>query len=481
MSPTDQTLRAGRAPAGVAPLFSPAETEALRSALGALETWRIQGRVGACRGQVVRALGLGGLVGIGDACLIGRGHTADGGFEAGAVAAEVIGFDGGDTLLAPYGEITGVTLGAAVRIDRRLGHLHPDKSWRGRVIDAFGRPQDQGPDLVLGTRPYPVQAPPPPAGARAGLGGRLATGVRALDLFAPLCAGQRLGIFAGSGVGKSSLLSMLAMAATADLLVIGLVGERGRELGEFLAHTLGPDGLARSVVVVATSDQPAMTRRRAAYATMAVAEYFRDQGANVLCLMDSVTRFAMALREIHLAAGEPPTTKGYPPSVFAELPRLLERAGPGRPGSGTITGLFTVLVDGDDTNEPISDSVRGILDGHVVLDRKIAEAGRFPAMDVLKSLSRSAPGCYAPAERALVAEARRLMQRYAEMAELIELGAYRSGSNPHVDAAIARRPALEQVLAQGLHEIPAPDAAAAPFARLAAALGVAWPPAAAAA
>lgn len=482
MMPTDPS-----AGPDLPPLFSAAETQALRAALEALEPWRMQGRVGACHGQIVRARGLGGLVGIGDGCRIARGHAGDGSRPAAAtqtdaVAAEVVGFDGGETLLAPYGEITGVTMGAPVRIDRRLGHLYPDHSWRGRVIDAFGRAQDEGPALRLGKQPYPVQAPPPPAAARAGLGARLPTGVRALDLFAPVCAGQRLGIFAGSGVGKSSLLSMLAKAATADILVIGLIGERGRELGEFLERTLGPDGLTRSVVVVATSDQPAMTRRRAAYATMAVAEYFRDQGARVLCLMDSVTRFAMALREIHLAAGEPPTTKGYPPSVFAELPQLLERAGPGRHGSGTITGLFSVLVDGDDTNEPISDAVRGILDGHVVLDRKIAEAGRFPAMDVLRSISRSAPGCYAPAERQLVGEARRLLQRYAEMAELIELGAYRPGSNPEVDEAIARRPALEQVLAQDLNEPPdqsrgaEPLAAESPFARLAAALETPWPP-----
>jgi flagellum-specific ATP synthase len=479
MIPSGRDLEQAASPlpgADLLPLFSAAETAGLLAALRSLEPWRMQGRVGACRGQIVRALGLGGLAGVGDGCLIARG--ADAGVASDAVGAEVVGFDGPDTLLAPYGELTGVTLGAAVRIDRRLGHLYPDTRWRGRVINAFGRPQDQGPALALGTRPYPVQAPPPAAGERAGLGARLATGVRALDLFTPVCAGQRLGIFAGSGVGKSSLLSMLARAATADVLVIGLIGERGRELGEFLTYTLGAEGLARSVVVVATSDQPAMTRRRAAYATMAVAEYFRDQGASVLCLMDSVTRFAMALREIHLAAGEPPTTKGYPPSVFAELPRLLERAGPGRPGSGTITGLFTVLVDGDDTNEPISDAVRGILDGHVVLDRRIAEAGRFPAVDVLRSISRSAPGCYAPAERALVAEARRLMQRYAEMAELIELGAYRPGSNPEVDRAIAHRPGLEQVLAQELEEA-ADGEPQALFVRLAAALGVTWPAAAA--
>jgi flagellum-specific ATP synthase len=468
MMATPSTTEAAKA-ADLPPLFSAAETAAYTAALRGLEAWRFVGRVGACQGQIVRALGLGGLVGVGDGCLITR--DPEGATET--VAGEVVGFDGRETLLAPYGSLNGVTLGSRVRVDRRLGQLFPDSSWRGRVVDAFGRAQDQGPTLRPGPRAYPIQAPPPPAGERAGLGPREPTGVRAIDLFTPVCAGQRLGIFAGSGVGKSSLLSMLAKGAAADVLVIGLIGERGRELGEFLHHTLGPEGLARSVVVVATSDQPAMTRRRAAYATLAVAEYFRDQGASVLCLMDSVTRFAMALREIHLAAGEPPTTKGYPPSVFTELPQLLERAGPGRPAGGTITGLFTVLVDGDDTNEPISDAVRGILDGHVVLDRRIAEAGRFPAMDVLKSISRSAPACYAPEERLLVAEARRLMQRYAEMAELIELGAYRPGSNAEVDAAIARRPGLEEVLAQDLD---GPMAGDDPFARLAATLGVAWPP-----
>lgn len=455
---------AGSAP-GATPLLAENAVVAALGAVRGLANWRCFGRVAACRGQVVRAAGLGGLVGIGDGCVVERPDGV-------AVAAEVVGFDGPATLLAPYGEIAGITHGARVRIERQLDGLLPDASWRGRVVDAFGMAQDGGPSLRPGRGIYAVQAPPPPAGQRAGLGSRLALGVRALDLFAPVCAGQRLGIFAGSGVGKSSLLSMLAKAATADVLVIGLIGERGRELKEFLDHTLGAEGRARSVVVVATSDQPAMTRRRAAYATLAIAEYFRDQGANVLCLMDSVTRFAMALREIHLAAGEPPTSKGYPPSVFTELPRLLERAGPGLEGSGTITGLFTVLVDGDDTNEPISDAVRGILDGHVVLDRRIAEAGRFPAMDVLRSLSRTAPGCYEPAERQLIAAARRLMQSYSEMAELIELGAYRPGSSPLVDEAVARRPALEAVLAQGIEEA---HETGDPFARLAEALDVDWP------
>ena len=286
---------------------------------------------------------------------------------------------------------------------------------------------------------------------RRPLGPQIGLGVRALDLFTPCCEGQRIGIFAGSGVGKSSLMSMIARGTAADVLVIGLIGERGRELGEFLHRTLGEEGRSRSVIVAATSDMSAMMRRRAAYVTLTIAECLRDRGLRMLCLMDSVTRFAMALREIYLAAGEVPTSRGYPPSVFAELPRLLERAGPGE-GEGAITGLFTVLVEGDDDNEPVSDAVRGILDGHVVLDRGIAEGGRFPAVDVPRSLSRTAPGCYAPAERELVREARMLMRAYAEMAELIRLGAYRPGGDPVLDRAVALRPQLEELLRQEVDE-----------------------------
>ena len=291
--------------------------------------------------------------------------------------------------------------------------------------------------------------------------------MRALNLFTPCCRGQRMGIFAGSGVGKSTLLSMLARHSNADALVLGLIGERGREVNALLHQGLGSAGMARSVVVVATSDMPAMLRRRAAYLTLTVAEALRDQGLAVLCLIDSVTRFAMALREIYLAAGEPPTSKGYPPSVFAELPRLLERAGPGT-GEGSITGLFTVLVEGDDLTDPIADAVRAILDGHIVLDRAIAEGGRFPAVDVLRSLSRSVPEAYERQERPVVERARRLIRAYADTAELIQLGAYRRGSDPVIDAAIAARPALEAVLGQPTLER---SVLADDFARLAAALG----------
>jgi flagellum-specific ATP synthase len=361
-----------------------------------------------------------------------------------------------------------VRYGDRVRIDEGTSRLRPTSAWLGRVIDALGEPVDGKGALPQGGKAYPLQGRPVAAMRRAGLGPRLTLGVKALDLFAPCCEAQRIGIFAGSGVGKSSLLSQIARGTDADVLVIGLIGERGRELREFLERTLGEEGRSRSVVVVATSDQPAMMRKRAAQVALTVAEQLRDDGLRVLCLLDSVTRYAMALREIYLAAGEVPTSRGYPPSVFAELPRLLERAGPGEAGSGSITGLFTVLVEGDDTNEPISDAVRGILDGHVMLDRGIAESGRFPAVDVPRSLSRSTPGCYAPEEASLVREARALMRTYAEMAELIQLGAYKAGSNPALDRAMALRPAFEELLRQEIDET---VSSATGFAELARILG----------
>jgi len=294
----------------------------------------------------------------------------------------------------------------------------------------------------------PYRNLPPPAHSRQRVGPPLDLGVRALNTFLTCCRGQRMGIFAGSGVGKSVLLSMLARNVDADVSVIGLVGERGREVQEFLQDDLGEDGLARSVVVVATSDEPALMRRQAAYLTLAISEYFRDEDRDVLCLMDSVTRFAMAQREIGLSAGEPPTAKGYTPTVFTELPKLLERAGPGM-GQGTITGIFTVLVDGDDHNEPIADAVRGILDGHIVMQRSIAERGRYPAINVLKSVSRTMPKSADPAYLPILTRAKQVMATYADMEELIRLGAYRAGSSPEVDEAIRLHESLEDFLRPG--------------------------------
>ena len=370
---------------------------------------------------------------------------------ANLVEAEVVGFRQGRALAMPFGPLDGVGMGCKALLADPDPQIYPDLSWLGRVVNARGEPIDGGPPLTPGPRGYSIRAAPPPAHARRRVGGKIDLGVRALNTFVSCCHGQRMGIFAGSGVGKSVLLSMIARYTQAAVNVIGLIGERGREVQEFLSDDLGPEGLARSVVVVATSDEPALMRRQAAYLTLTLAEYFRDLDRDVMCLMDSVTRFAMAQREIGLSGGEPPATKGYTPTVFAELPKLLERAGPGV-GAGTITGLFTVLVEADDHNEPIADAVRGILDGHIVLERQIGERGRYPAVNVLRSLSRTMPGCNGEAENALILRARKLLSTYEDMAEMIRLGAYRRGSDPLVDEAIAYQPALERFLSQGKRE-----------------------------
>jgi flagellum-specific ATP synthase len=367
------------------------------------------------------------------------------------IPCEVIGFTGNNAVVMPFAGLDGVRRGCRAVIANASSMVRPSPSWLGRVLNAMGEPIDGKGPLEQGATPMPYRNAPPPAHSRKRVGAPLDLGVRAMNTFLTCCRGQRMGIFAGSGVGKSVLLSMLARNVDADISVIGLVGERGREVQEFLQDDLGEEGLARSVVVVATSDEPALMRRQAAYLTLAVAEYFRDEEKDVLCLMDSVTRFAMAQREIGLSAGEPPTTKGYPPTTFAELPRLLERAGPGI-GDGNITGLFSVLVDGDDHNEPIADAVRGILDGHIVLERAIGERGRYPAINILRSLSRTMPGCNRPDENALVQRARELLANYEDMAEMIRLGAYRQGSDAKTDQAIHYFPALDDFLRQDRNE-----------------------------
>src|SRR5579871_2205347 len=340
-------------------------------------------RVARVEGLLIEVTGASGAIGLGGRV---RVSAADGR----ETPCEVVGFRDGRALAMPFGQLEGMTLGARATFEEGTSAIYPSAAWLGRVIDAFAQPSDGKGALGCGMQAYPLRAQPPAAHGRARVAGKLDLGVRALNTFLTCCKGQRMGIFSGSGVGKSVLLSMLARNVLADVTVIGLVGERGREVQEFIQDDLGEAGLARSVVVVSTSDEPALMRRQAAHVTLAIAEYFRDEGQDVLVLMDSVTRFAMAQREIGLSAGEPPTAKGYTPTVFTELPRLLERAGPGTE-QGTITGIFTVLVDGDDYNEPIADAVRGILDGHIVMERAIAERGRYPAINVLKSVSRTMP------------------------------------------------------------------------------------------
>ena len=438
-------------------------------ALAAAAAPRMTGRVASASGMLIEVGGLSAGLAVGDRIQI-RANPDD---PVGA-AAEVVGFRAGMARALTFGALDGLGPRSAASLAwcparPRGAQLAVSGGWIGRVVDPLGMPLDGRGALPPGV-PRPVRADPPPGAGRARLGPRIGLGVRALDLFATCRRGQRLGLFAGSGVGKSTLMAQLVHQAGSDVpgfdvAVLALVGERGREVREFLEDDLGDAGLARAVAVVATSDQPPLMRREAAYAAMTVAEHFRDQGLQVLLLMDSVTRFCLALREIGLAAGEPPATRGYPPSVFAELPRLLERAGPGPDcgaASGHITALFTVLVEGDDHNEPVADAVRGILDGHVILDRRIAEGGRYPAVDVLRSLSRTVPGCLDAKEAALARRARAVLATQAEMADLVRLGAYRPGTDPATDEALRLAPRVEALLHQAKRERSTlPDAFAA--------------------
>ena len=417
--------------------------KALAEQIDELDGVEIYGRVVGVRGLMVEVAGPIHAMSVGARVVIETG--------ASDIPCEVVGFSGANALLMPFAALEGVRRGCRAIVTSVAGAVRPSQRWLGRVVNALGEPIDGKGPLPLGPSPYPFRNSPPPAHARRRVGGPLDLGVRALNTFLTCCRGQRMGIFSGSGVGKSVLLSMLARNVNADVSVIGLVGERGREVQEFMQDDLGAEGLARSVVVVSTSDEPALMRRQAAYLTLAIAEYFRDDGKDVLVLMDSVTRFAMAQREIGLSAGEPPTAKGYTPTVFTELPRLLERAGPGIE-AGTITGIFTVLVDGDDHNEPIADAVRGILDGHIVMERAIAERGRYPAINVLKSVSRTMPRAADQAFLPALTRARQVMATYADMEELIRLGAYRAGTSAEVDEAIRLHQPLEAFLRQGKEE-----------------------------
>jgi flagellum-specific ATP synthase len=365
------------------------------------------------------------------------------------VEAEVIGFRGQETIVYPLGEMTGVRRGNRVRLARTRRMLRVGPELLGRVIDARGRAIDHLPQPVLAER-VALSGAPPVATDRPRIDAPLSTGVRAIDGLLTCGLGQRVGIFSGSGVGKSVTLGMMARYTSADVTVVALVGERGREVNDFLERDLGTAGRARSVVVVATSDQPAVVRVRAAMTATSVAEYFRDQGKNVLLMMDSITRFALAQREIGLAAGEPPTTRGYPPSVFALLPRLIERAG--RSPRGSITALYSVLVEGDDVSEPVSDTVRGLLDGHIVLSRRLASQAHWPAIDVLESISRLFPDITPPEQQAAAQTIRELLAAYREHEDLISIGAYRSGANPTVDAAIAMREEIHRYLRQAIEE-----------------------------
>jgi flagellum-specific ATP synthase len=425
------------APAADAP---PPPLARLVDAISRADLHRRRGRVTDLIGLIVEATGLEAQVG--EVCEIQVGRDAT------PVLAEVVGFRAGRTLLMALGEMQGIGPGNAVTATGGMLSAPVGEALLGRVLDGLGAPIDDLGDIDALARTPVVGAPPDPL-TRPRIDERIGLGVRALDGLVPCGRGQRLGIFAGSGVGKSSLLGMIARSSTADVNVICLVGERGREVREFIERDLG-DALAHSVVVVATSDQPSLVRIKAAQTATTIAEHFRDQGRDVMLMMDSVTRFAMAQREVGLAIGEPPATRGYTPSVFAILPKLLERSGTSARGS--ITGLYTVLVDGDDMNEPIADAVRSILDGHIVLTRALAHAGHYPAVDVLQSVSRLVGEVVSDEVRRAGMEVRSMLAAYHDKADLIAIGAYERGSDPVTDRALALKPDIDAFLRQELDE-----------------------------
>ncbi|MFI0395828.1 FliI/YscN family ATPase [Paracoccus sp. p1-h21] len=430
--------------------------DSISAEIARLRLARHFGRVTRIWAGLVHVSGLDGHASVGDRVVF---STSCGD----PLHGEVLALSQGDAVILAEGPLEGLAIGDAVEL-LFAPRIAPDDSWIGRVVDPFGQPLD-GRVLRQGRASRGYRRPPPPAASRKRLGARMATGMAVFDTLLPLVQGQRIGLFAGSGVGKSTLLSNLARGVEADVIVIAMIGERGRELREFVESVLGPQGMARSVVVAATSDQSPLVRRRCAWAAMSVAEHFRDAGKHVLFLADSITRFAEAHREIALAGGESASDRGFPPSTSNLIMGLAERAGPGPEGSGDITGIFSVLVAGSDMDEPVADILRGVLDGHVVMDRAIAERGRFPAIDVLRSVSRSLPGAASDPENELIRKARATLGAYAESETMIKAGLYAAGSDPMLDEAVQIWPALDAFVGRK-----SPDGVTDSFAALAAAL-----------
>ncbi len=414
--------------------------EQAAAAVKLTSNYEMYGTVTDVKGLVIE--GTGPVVPIGSKVVIKSGIKS--------VEAQVVGFNRDRVLLMPFEEPQGLSPGASITATESSADILVSDKLLGRVIDGLGRPIDQKP-LEIGGDLVPLYRDPPNPVTRARIKEPFDLGVRAINTFLTMGAGQRVGIMAGSGVGKSTLLGMIAKHSNSDINVIGLVGERGREVREFIERDLGPEGLKRSVVVVATGNESSLLRIRAAFMATAIAEYFRDQGKKVVLMIDSITRLAMAQREIGLAIGEPPSTKGYTPSVFAMLPRILERAGTSN-GAGSITGLYTVLVEGDDMNEPIADATRGILDGHIVLDRKIAGKGQYPAIDILQSVSRVMSDIVPKELNQFALDGRDILSTYRDAEDLISIGAYKTGFNQHLDRAVNLHPGLIQFLKQSPEE-----------------------------
>lgn len=432
----------------------------IAASLAALDTEigpvKLSGRVTQVSSEAVRVSGLSRVVCLGDLVRFeGR---------AGVRQGEIIRLDQKDVVVKPLERVTDIGIGSVASVMGGFT-IHPDMTWRGRIINALGEPIDGAGPLSHGVEAFLLDRAPPPAMKRTKISEGARTGVRVIDLFTPLCVGQRVGVFAGSGVGKSTLLGMLAGFGDFDTVVVGLVGERGREVREFIDDILG-ETLAHSVVVASTGDESAMQRRLAPKTAMSVAEYFRAQGHKVLLILDSATRFAHAARDVALAAGEPPVARGYPPSVFADLARLIERAGPGSSGEGSITGIFSVLVDGDDHNDPVSDTIRGLLDGHIVLDRQIAESGRYPPVSVLKSTSRLADRAWTRDQQELIHRIKGLISHYEDTKDLRLMGGFQTSGDEKLERACRLVPKIYEALRQRSDQVAPSD----PFADLAAAL-----------
>ncbi|GAA0770909.1 flagellar protein export ATPase FliI [Roseibium denhamense] len=432
----------------------------ISASLAALDTEigpvKLSGKVTQVSAEAIKVSGLSKLVCLGDLVEF-EGRT-------GIRQGEIIRLDEKDVVIKPLERVTDIGIGNTASVMGGLA-IHPDMSWRGRIINALGQPIDGAGQLVHGVEAFLLDRAPPPAMNRSKITDGVKTGVRAIDLFTPLCVGQRVGIFAGSGVGKSTLLGMLAGFGDFDTVVVGLVGERGREVREFIDDILG-ETLASSVVIASTGDESAMQRRLAPKTAMSVAEYFRAQGHKVLLILDSATRFAHAARDVALAAGEPPVARGYPPSVFADLARLIERAGPGHSDEGSITGIFSVLVDGDDHNDPVSDTIRGLLDGHIVLDRQIADAGRYPPVNVLKSTSRLAGRAWTKEQQELIHRIKGLIAQYEDTKDLRMMGGFQTAGDDMLEKACRLVPKIYEALRQNPDQVLPAD----PFGELAQAL-----------
>ena len=415
----------------------------LSQELSKIRNHSFYGKVTSIQGLLITVRGIDQLVSIGSRCVI---ETRSGEVCSG----EVIGFKENETLVMSFYDLEGVGLGCRVIVEETESEIYPDESWLGRILNPMGEPIDGKGPLIRGEVPYKLRSSPPLASERSRLGTKIDLGVRSINTFITCCRGQRMGIFSGSGIGKSTLLAMMARNTNAEVNVIGLIGERGREVRDFIEEALGEEGLKKAVVVVATSNSPSLVRLKSAFVATAIAEWFRDQGKKVVFMMDSSTRFARAQREIGLAIGEPPARQGYPPSVFYQIPRLMERTGNNEHGS--ITALYTILVQGGDMEEPIADEVRGILDGHIILNRELGARNHWPAIDILPSLSRVMNGIVADQHNAAAAKLREVLANYEKQRDLILLGAYQYGTDPKTDYAIDKIDEVEAFLKQGVIE-----------------------------